>query len=71
MGKNVSFWAWMKEARFFILQFLFERIDKETKKLYLYIKNFYPFIFVLISATILYNLSDNLYNLYVNGLKLI
>ena len=30
----------MKEAHFFILHFLFERIDKETKKLYLYIKFF-------------------------------
>lgn len=28
----------MKEARFSMLQFLFERIDKETKKLYLYTK---------------------------------
>lgn len=27
----------MKEAHFFILQFLFLRNDKETKKLYLYI----------------------------------
>jgi len=35
MGKSFSFWAWMKEAHFFILQFIFERNDKEGKKLYL------------------------------------
>jgi len=40
MGKSFSFWAWMKEARFFILQFLFERIDKETKKFYWLLKQF-------------------------------
>lgn len=38
----------MKEAHFLMLQFLFERIDKETKKLYLYTK----LLFIIIAHII-------------------
>jgi len=65
MGKNVSFWAWMKDARFFILQFLFERNDKEILKiLFIIFKNFFN-----INERLIMNAIVDLYSKESNEIK--